>query len=152
MFFQIVFKLIQFFLARSPLFGHFSTTLLGLPTIRAFRVQDKFFDILAETQDAHTEAYYAFIGASNWLAFNLDLMSGLLITFCAFICLVFSDSMCFFAFFLVNKILFSHIRIEHSSSTLMLNELVPTKIQRLLKLFKYKSSTLYESILKHYFS
>lgn len=75
-------------IARSPIFGHFSTTLLGLPTIRAFRVQDKFFDILAEAQNAHTEAYMSFLGATGWLSFNLDLLCGFFITFVCFVCLI----------------------------------------------------------------
>ncbi|XP_066923803.1 ATP-binding cassette sub-family C member 4-like [Clytia hemisphaerica] len=79
-------------IARSPVFGHFSTTMLGLPTIRAFRVQDKFFDLFAEVQDKHTEAYFTFVASTGWLGFNLDLISGLLVIFTSFVTVAFSDS------------------------------------------------------------
>lgn len=79
-------------IARSPVFGHFSTTLLGLPTIRAFGVQNSFFDWFSDVQDKHTEVMFTFLGSAGWLSFNLDLISGMLITFCSFVVIIFSDS------------------------------------------------------------
>ena len=86
------FRICFFFTARSPVFGHFSTTLLGLPTIRAFRVQDKMFELFTDVQDSHTEVYSTFLASTGWLSFNLDLISGLLIIFCCFVPVVFSES------------------------------------------------------------
>ena len=80
------------FTARSPVLNHFSTTMLGLPTIRAFHVQDKFFELFTEAQDIHTETYYTFVSSTGWLCFNLDLISGLLVIFCSFVTVAFSES------------------------------------------------------------
>ena len=94
------------FIARSPVFNHFSVTLLGLPTIRAFRVQDKFFELFTDAQDTHTEAYYTFLSSTGWLSFNLDLISGLLVIFCSFVTVAFSDSK-FSLNFLLKSYIFS---------------------------------------------
>ena len=70
---------------RSPLFGHFSTTLLGLDTIRAFGVEEMFVDQLNTYQDAHTRAWFTFIASSAWLAWRMDLLC---VTFITFVSLV----------------------------------------------------------------
>ena len=72
-------------LDRSPLFGHFSTTLLGLPTIRAFRVQKRFNEFYNHFQDEHTKSWFSFIGSAGWLAFRLEVLSTLFISFVVFI-------------------------------------------------------------------
>ena len=99
------------FIARSPVFNHFSVTLLGLPTIRAFRVQDKFFELFTDAQDTHTEAYYTFLSSAGWLSFNLDLISGLLVIFCSFVTVAFSDSKLIFDFFSEKITFFSFVII-----------------------------------------
>ena len=73
------------FVDRSPLFGHFSTTLLGLPTIRAFRVQKRFVEFYNHFQDEHTKTWFSFIGSAGWLAFRLEVLATLFITFVVFI-------------------------------------------------------------------
>lgn len=41
-------------LARSPVFSHLSSSLQGLSTIRAFRVQQRFQQMFDEYQDLHS--------------------------------------------------------------------------------------------------
>eukprot|EP00795_Rhopilema_esculentum_P002810 gene2810-1037_t len=74
-------------LLRSPIYGHVSTTLLGLPTIRAFGVQSVFVDIFFKAQDDHTRSWFAFLSCASWLGFRLELLCLLFIGFVAFICI-----------------------------------------------------------------
>ena len=78
---------------RSPLFGHFSTTLLGLPTIRAFRVQNRFVDFYNRYQDEHTKSWFSFIGSAGWLSFRLEVLSTLFISFVVFISIALRDKL-----------------------------------------------------------
>ena len=78
---------------RSPLFGHFSTTLLGLPTIRAFGVQENFTDFYNNHQDEHTKAWFAYIGSASWLSFRLEILSLLFISFVVFISIAIKDKL-----------------------------------------------------------
>lgn len=80
-------------LDRSPVFGHFSTTLLGLPTIRAFRVQGTFVDFYNRFQDDHTKAWFSFISSAAWLSFRLEILSTLFITFVVFVSIALRDSL-----------------------------------------------------------
>lgn len=70
---------------RSPLFGHFSTTLLGLDTIRAFGVEETFIDQMNTYQDQHTRAWMTFISSSAWLSYRLDLLCVIFISFVALV-------------------------------------------------------------------
>lgn len=73
------------FTGRSPLFGHFSTTLLGLDTIRAFGVEEVFTDQMNSYQDAHTRAWFTFISTSAWLSYRLDILCVIFISFVALV-------------------------------------------------------------------
>jgi ATP-binding cassette subfamily C (CFTR/MRP) protein 4 len=73
------------FSGRSPLFGHFSTTLLGLDTIRAFGVQDTFKDQFMSFQDAHSRAWFAYISGQAWLTFRLQILCVIFLIFVAMI-------------------------------------------------------------------
>lgn len=72
-------------ISRSPLFGHFSTTLLGLDTIRAFGVEEVFTDQMNSYQDAHTRAWFTFISTSAWLSYRLDVLCVIFISFVALV-------------------------------------------------------------------
>lgn len=67
------------------MFGHFSTTLLGLDTIRAFGAQEVFIDQMNAYQDAHTRAWFTFISTTAWLAYRLDLLCVVFICFVALV-------------------------------------------------------------------
>ncbi|XP_072031600.1 ATP-binding cassette sub-family C member 9-like [Amphiura filiformis] len=59
---------------KSPVYAHFSETLDGLSTIRAFGFQKRFFNTLFQRIDIHSTAYLYLRTASVWLNFRLDLM------------------------------------------------------------------------------
>jgi len=57
---------------RSPIFAHFSETLDGVPTIRAFRAQDRFIFINEQRLDSNLRAYYLNVASNRWLAIRLE--------------------------------------------------------------------------------
>eukprot|EP00047_Mylnosiga_fluctuans_P006637 m.248138 g.248138 ORF g.248138 m.248138 type:complete len:1461 (-) comp15641_c0_seq1:176-4558(-) len=79
--------------ARSPLYAHFMTCITGLPTIRAFRAQDRFLQIHNAHLDNHTVTYYAFIVSSRWLGFRLDFLSSIFLTATAFVAVAARDTL-----------------------------------------------------------
>ncbi|XP_019738050.1 multidrug resistance-associated protein 4-like isoform X7 [Hippocampus comes] len=78
---------------RSPVFSHLSSSLQGLSTIRAFKVQQRFQEMFDSYQDLHSEAWFLFLTTSRWLAVRLDGICSIFITFTAFGCLYFGDDM-----------------------------------------------------------
>lgn len=73
------------FTGRSPLFGHFSTTLLGLDTIRAYGVEETFTDQVNSYQDAHSRAWFSYLAGQTWLNFRLEMLTVLFLAFVAFV-------------------------------------------------------------------
>jgi len=70
---------------RSPLYAHVSTTLEGLPLLRAFPgAVERNLDQFQDYQDAHTRAWLTFILTSRWLGARLDLIVFLLVLVTAF--------------------------------------------------------------------
>ncbi|XP_068140732.1 probable multidrug resistance-associated protein lethal(2)03659 [Drosophila tropicalis] len=63
--------------ARSPMYSHISSTLNGLPTIRAMDAQKMLIGEYDNYQDLHSSGYYTFISTSRAFGYYLDL-------FCAF--------------------------------------------------------------------
>lgn len=60
---------------KSPVFTQLSTSLYGLTTIRAFRVEKRFenrFDCYAND---HSSAWFFYISTGRWLLFYMDLSS-----------------------------------------------------------------------------
>ncbi|XP_027046092.1 multidrug resistance-associated protein 4-like isoform X2 [Pocillopora damicornis] len=72
-------------ISRSPLFGHFSTTLLGLDTIRAYEVEETFTEQVNGYQDAHSRAWFCYLAGQTWLNFRLEMLTVLFLAFVAFV-------------------------------------------------------------------
>eukprot|EP00050_Salpingoeca_kvevrii_P019493 m.86620 g.86620 ORF g.86620 m.86620 type:complete len:1342 (+) comp8438_c0_seq2:3-4028(+) len=60
---------------RSPMFSHFSVSLLGLPTIRSHNAMDRLTHELNGHLDSHTRAFFMFQMGSRWIGFALDFLS-----------------------------------------------------------------------------
>ena len=76
---------------RSPIYGHFATSLDGLLTIRAFNVENTLIDSFMSIVDANTRPYLHMLGASRWFNCRLDLMVTLLSLIPALIAVVSRD-------------------------------------------------------------
>ena len=68
--------------ARSPVFAHFSETLGGIPTIRAYGAHRRFAAANLRLVDALNEAYYLNKVSDRWLSVRLELI-GAAIIWCA---------------------------------------------------------------------
>ncbi|KZV74002.1 hypothetical protein PENSPDRAFT_244681 [Peniophora sp. CONT] len=66
---------------RSSLYAHFSESLSGLSTIRAYGEEERFLQQNKELLDTENRAYYLTVVNQRWLALRLDLM-GTALTFC----------------------------------------------------------------------
>jgi ABC-type multidrug transport system fused ATPase/permease subunit len=61
-------------ISRSPVFAHFSETLGGLSTIRAYGQSGRFVDDFLDKLDRNTRAYYCMKSADRWLSVRLELL------------------------------------------------------------------------------
>ncbi|MEQ2220120.1 Multidrug resistance-associated protein 4 [Ilyodon furcidens] len=80
-------------ITRSPVFSHLSSTIQGLSTIRAFRVQHQFQEMFDKYQNLHSEAWFLFLTTSRWFAVRLDGICCIFVTITAFGCLYFRDGL-----------------------------------------------------------
>jgi len=83
----IVFCL-YFAVAKSPMFSHISSTVLGLQTVRAFRAEETFTNEFDGHQDLHTSAAYLFFTTSRWFAVRLECLCAIFITIVVFLSVV----------------------------------------------------------------
>ncbi|XP_059810011.1 ATP-binding cassette sub-family C member 9-like [Hypanus sabinus] len=72
-------------ITKSPVFAHFSETLGGLTTIRAYKLQDKFLQQILEKIDCNTVAFLYLNTVNRWLAIRLDTI-GTSVVFASAIC------------------------------------------------------------------
>lgn len=90
-------------LAKSPVFSHVSSSLLGLTTIRSACAQNmvrKEFDV---HQDLHTSAYYLTITTSTAFGFALDIVSICFIAFITYSFIVLDNGNFFFNLYIIKK-------------------------------------------------
>lgn len=66
-------------ITRSPIYDLFSSTLNGLVTIRAFRVNGSFIQSITNRIDNNTSAYISSQAATQWLGLRLEFMASLVI-------------------------------------------------------------------------
>ncbi|XP_071492094.1 ATP-binding cassette sub-family C member 9-like [Diadema antillarum] len=65
--------------SRSPVFAHFSESLGGLPTIRAYKEQGRYFDTIIERIDENNTVVMHLQTAQRWIAFRLDLLGNVVV-------------------------------------------------------------------------
>ena len=78
-------------ISRSPIFAMLSEALSGISTIRANGSVDFFFKKFEFAHDAHTRAFFAFMGASRWVGFRMDVLMFFLMGFVSFLSVLFQD-------------------------------------------------------------
>ncbi|XP_042894914.1 ATP-binding cassette sub-family C member 4-like isoform X1 [Parasteatoda tepidariorum] len=78
-------------ITRSPVFSHLSTSLYGLTTIRAFKVQQPFEVSFDHYQDQHTATWFMFISVTRWFGIVLDWLCVIYITFVTWSMVILSE-------------------------------------------------------------
>lgn len=69
--------------SRSPIYAHFSETLAGVASIRAYRREADFIHENEVKVDTNLEAYYPSICSNRWLALRLEFLGNCIIFFAA---------------------------------------------------------------------
>ncbi|XP_067333226.1 multidrug resistance-associated protein 1 isoform X2 [Channa argus] len=69
--------------SRSPIYTHFSETLLGTSVIRAFGEEERFICESDQRVDHNQKAYYPGIVANRWLAIRLEFVGNCIVSFAA---------------------------------------------------------------------
>ncbi|CAL1540697.1 unnamed protein product [Lymnaea stagnalis] len=64
---------------RSPIYSHFSETLCGGSTIRAFKAVDRFASESQRRVDINNAYFYAFTSASRWIRIRLELLGNMIV-------------------------------------------------------------------------
>ncbi|EFJ21278.1 ATP-binding cassette transporter, subfamily C, member 23, cluster Ib, SmABCC23 [Selaginella moellendorffii] len=72
-------------ISQSPIFTHFTETLQGAVSIRAYNNQKRFHDRLVKLVDNNHKAYILYVHASRWLSTRLDFITSISITVAAFL-------------------------------------------------------------------
>jgi len=80
-------------ISRSPLFSHFSETLTGLATIRAYRAQDSFIRANEARMNGNNRSYYLLVLTQRWLSIRVETIGALISFFAALFVVVQRDSL-----------------------------------------------------------
>ncbi|KAK3107159.1 hypothetical protein FSP39_008334 [Pinctada imbricata] len=64
---------------RSPIYNHFSETLMGASSIRAYNQQDRFIRESLDRVDKNLKYYFARISSNRWLGWRLELAGNLVV-------------------------------------------------------------------------
>ena len=76
---------------RSPIYADFSSTLEGLVTLRAYKLEKKVCQLFEKQIDNNGRAWYSFLLCARWLGFRLDLLSALIVTFVAIFSVILAE-------------------------------------------------------------
>lgn len=74
---------------RSPIYGHFSETLSGVATIRAYGAQDRFVLMNMEKVDINHQSYFFIWAANRWLCLRTDVLAAFVVL-CSGIMVIYS--------------------------------------------------------------
>lgn len=79
-------------ISRSPVISHFSESMTGLSTIRAYRRQDQFFDRCLSNIDVNNQVVYLQLMVQRWLGLRLEILGALICFFAAIFSVLGRDS------------------------------------------------------------
>lgn len=79
--------------ARSPVFSHFSETQSGVNTIRAYRLDEKFIEIMQSNIDESLVCSYSSQTSNRWLALRLEIIGNLITIFAALFAIFSRDTL-----------------------------------------------------------
>ncbi|XP_020848542.2 multidrug resistance-associated protein 1-like isoform X1 [Phascolarctos cinereus] len=78
--------------SRSPIISHFSETLAGVSTIRAFGHQQRFISQNRDVVNEHLVCFYNNIISNRWLSVRLEFLGNLLVFFAALLAVLAGDA------------------------------------------------------------
>ncbi len=64
---------------RSPIFTHFTESIVGAPVIRAFGQSARFFGICDARVDLNARFFFVKVSSNRWLGFRLEVLSAFII-------------------------------------------------------------------------
>ncbi|XP_044005682.1 multidrug resistance-associated protein 1-like [Aphidius gifuensis] len=70
-------------ITRSPIYSHFSETINGVNTIRAYNMEDSFIEKTNNLIDINSICYYPYVMSNTWLTVRLGIMGNILVFFAA---------------------------------------------------------------------
>ena len=71
-------------ITRSPIYSHFSETVSGSTSIRAYGATDRFIQDCYQKVDINHSSFFLNIGANRWLSIRLEFFGNLIVTIAAF--------------------------------------------------------------------
>ncbi|XP_077296379.1 multidrug resistance-associated protein 1-like [Arctopsyche grandis] len=79
-------------ISKAPIYSHFSETISGASTVRAYRQQEKFILESEEKVDLNQACNYSSIVANRWLAVRIETIGGLIVFFSALFAVIERDN------------------------------------------------------------
>ena len=79
-------------ISRSPLFSHFSETLTGLATIRAYRAQETFTAANVDRVNGNNRSYYLLVLTQRWLSIRVETIGAMIAFVAALIVVIQRDT------------------------------------------------------------
>lgn len=80
---------VYYFTAKSPSFTHFTATLSGLSTVRAYKVEDTLRNQFDNHQDAHSACWFIYMSALSAFSFFIDVLCVIFISCVIFYYMIF---------------------------------------------------------------
>ncbi|UXI19965.1 hypothetical protein NH340_JMT05908 [Sarcoptes scabiei] len=80
-------------ITRSPIYSHFSETLSGVTSIRAYAIQEEFIEKINQNVDKNNSLSIALIIANRWLGIRLELIANFIVLFAAIFAVIYRNEM-----------------------------------------------------------
>lgn len=69
--------------SKSPVLAHFSETITGAASIRAYRQQDRFIEEFETRLETNIKCYYLMVSCNRWLGVRMELLGNVIVFFAA---------------------------------------------------------------------
>ncbi|KAH7277454.1 hypothetical protein KP509_39G052600 [Ceratopteris richardii] len=79
-------------ISRSPIYAHFTQTLQGISSVRAYGMQSKMHDIFLSFIDANHRSYILFVHMSRWVGVRLDFATCICVTLASLLVVIMRNS------------------------------------------------------------
>jgi ATP-binding cassette subfamily C (CFTR/MRP) protein 1 len=80
-------------ITRSPIYSHFSETLSGVATIRAYEVRESFINESDDRVDTNQTTVYPNIASNRWLSIRLEMVANIITLFSAIFAVLYRNDL-----------------------------------------------------------